>query len=163
MTAPDRVEIVRLQKADHDLLGQVEELFVSLYEELDEFGLNVPLAPAGARIWREGVESTLGRLGHVSLAVTDEGRAVGFVQTALAVVPQHLQGKRVAKMLNVYVTPEARGSGIVRRLVSDSEDWAREKGAESIEVVTQTANKRAAHVYERFGFTAESLQLRKIL
>lgn len=73
---------------------------------------------------------------------------------------------RLAVMNDLYVTPEARGSGAAEALIGACADRAREHGASSLGWQTALDNERAQKVYDRVGGQSErwldySLQLRQ--
>jgi ribosomal protein S18 acetylase RimI-like enzyme len=59
-----------------------------------------------------------------------------------------------ARLIAMYVVPEARGSGIARELVTAVEDWAREEGAPKVLLWVKPDNGRAIALYERCGYRA---------
>jgi len=58
-------------------------------------------------------------------------------------------------IFDVWVTPEHRGEGIGKFLVSWAVDWARSKGYRKIKLEVSDSNPRARHVYEELGFRYE--------
>ncbi|MEQ8968217.1 MAG: GNAT family N-acetyltransferase [Azospirillaceae bacterium] len=56
------------------------------------------------------------------------------------------------ELVKLYVLPEARGTGLARRLVGAVEDHARATGAGRIELWTDTRFTTAHRVYERLGY-----------
>jgi GNAT superfamily N-acetyltransferase len=71
----------------------------------------------------------------------------------------YIEWGRLGEIGDLYVLPEARGSGIARRLVQAAIDWCRARGCGAVEVIT-TPRGEAAHglsnFYSRFGFAAEN-------
>ena len=59
--------------------------------------------------------------------------------------------KRTAIMNDLFVAPEARGSGLAEALIAACRDRAREHGAATLEWQTATDNARAQAVYDRVG------------
>lgn len=45
----------------HPLLDEVERYFCEMYAAMSEQGLNIPLATAGEKLWRAGVERLSGQ------------------------------------------------------------------------------------------------------
>ncbi len=79
--------------------------------------------------------------GHTRLAVSDDGRVVGFA-TVLGDGP-------VRELEDLFVDPDAQRHGIGAELVADAVSRARADGATRLEV---TGNPHAARFYERVGF-----------
>jgi ribosomal protein S18 acetylase RimI-like enzyme len=72
-------------------------------------------------------------------------------------------GGEVCSIDELYVAPEQRGRGYATRLIGDlaagSAPWAREAVALTLEVTP--ANARARRLYERLGFRARNLAMRR--
>lgn len=83
------------------------------------------------------------------IARGDDARALGFA-TIYWSFSTHATD-RIAVMNDLFVVPEARGSGIAEALIGACADEARARGA--AELVWQTAkeNARAQKVYDRLG------------
>jgi dTDP-4-amino-4,6-dideoxy-D-galactose acyltransferase len=59
----------------------------------------------------------------------------------------------------IAVDEKARRTGLGTSLLSEAATWFAGQGAQRVSVVTQGANITALRMYERFGFSVESLQL----
>jgi ribosomal protein S18 acetylase RimI-like enzyme len=60
-----------------------------------------------------------------------------------------------AELEDVFVSPEARGRGVGRRLLTHALARAGERGCRSVGLTTNERNQAALALYERLGFTAE--------
>lgn len=78
------------------------------------------------------------------------GEAVG----TCAMVPHGEKSFELAKMA---VSPAARGRGIGDLLMSAAIDWAREKGADSITILSNTVLAPAISLYRKHGFVTVHL------
>ncbi len=58
---------------------------------------------------------------------------------------------------------EAEGQGVGRVLLEAAEDWAREQKLQMLSLNVFAGNARARHVYERLGYTPETLRYVKPL
>jgi ribosomal protein S18 acetylase RimI-like enzyme len=89
-------------------------------------------------------------------------RVAGYIRAVLRNVPQSLayRPQRVAIITELAVLPEFREHGIGRTLVRTIQDWARENGAETIEVPVFGFNEEAISLYTAAGFAPWLLQLR---
>jgi GNAT superfamily N-acetyltransferase len=111
-----------------------------------EFALEVPPAPHVDH----DPERELGEIreivasGHAFLAEED-GAAVGF---ALA----RRTGPKLARLTDLYVTPEARRGGVAAALVHAVVQAVTEQGVEHLDVEVAAANAGARAVYHRWGF-----------
>ncbi len=80
------------------------------------------------------------------------GRALGFATIYWSW--QTLAAGRIGVMNDLYVRPDARGSGLADALILSCADRAREHGALSLVWETALDNHRAQRVYERIGARA---------
>jgi GNAT superfamily N-acetyltransferase len=65
------------------------------------------------------------------------------------------EGTRIAIMNDLYVAPEARGTGLAERLIALCAERARARGASRLEWETAPDNVRAQTVYDRIGGVRE--------
>ncbi len=66
---------------------------------------------------------------------------------------------RITGVEELFVTPEYRTKGVGKLLMNHSEEWARERGASLVIVVT----RRASSFYTRIGYEESATYFRKIL
>jgi GNAT superfamily N-acetyltransferase len=93
------------------------------------------------------------REGLQLLARDDAGRAVGFA--TLFWTWQTLSAARVGVMNDLYVAPEARGTGVAGALIDACLERCREHGAAELSWQTARDNARAQAVYDRIGATRD--------
>ncbi len=91
----------------------------------------------------------------------ERGDSIVFVADAggFAQVYPSFSSTRLARtwVLNdLFVAPEARGSGTGRALLRAVVEAAREAGAVAVSLATQHENERAQALYESEGFVADS-------
>jgi GNAT superfamily N-acetyltransferase len=92
---------------------------------------------------REGLQLIARRVGG------DDVRAVGFATVYWTW--QTLSAARLGVMNDLFVAPEARGSGLADRLIAACRERAAEHGAGELAWQTAKDNLRAQAVYERVG------------
>jgi GNAT superfamily N-acetyltransferase len=90
--------------------------------------------------WHEGFQL---------IARDDAGQAIGFATVFWTWVTS--SASRVGVMNDLFVHPDARGSGAADELIEECGRLAREHGASSLEWQTAQDNLRAQHVYDRVG------------
>jgi GNAT superfamily N-acetyltransferase len=56
------------------------------------------------------------------------------------------------ELYQLFVSPEARGSGVAVALVADAEAWLAERGVETAWLACAIGNHRAARFYEKSGW-----------
>lgn len=59
---------------------------------------------------------------------------------------------KVPELLSLWVAPEGRGQGLGRQLVERVMRWAREQGAEHLELCVKAENLPAVALYRALGF-----------
>ena len=117
-----------------------------------------------AREWKY-IQSLLGDP-NVALLVTEaQGKVVGFAHVVLLHSPNttlHVP-RRYAVIDNIVVDEGHRRSGIGRALMARAENWAREKGATSVELNVYMFNQQAKGLYEVLGYEGVSVKMSKSL
>ena len=93
------------------------------------------------------------REGLQLLARDNAGRAVGFA--TLYWTWQTLSAARVGVMNDLYVAPEARGTGVAGALIDACVERCREHGATALIWQTARDNTRAQALYDRIGATRD--------
>jgi GNAT superfamily N-acetyltransferase len=88
------------------------------------------------------------------LARSDVGRAIGFATIFWTWSTN--AAARIGTMNDLFVTPEARGSGAAEALIFACVERCRERGAVKLEWQTAPDNLRAQAVYERVGGRRET-------
>lgn len=83
------------------------------------------------------------------------GNVVGFA--AMGWKWSSLRGAKIGYLEDLFVTPQARGSGLAEELIAAVADRARERGAPAVEWLTAPDNHRAQAVYDRVGGEAEPM------
>ncbi len=87
------------------------------------------------------------------LARDDAGAAVGFATVFWTW--STLSASRIGVMNDLFVTPEARGTGAAEALILACRERCRERGATTLAWQTAKDNTRAQSVYERVGAVRE--------
>jgi GNAT superfamily N-acetyltransferase len=89
------------------------------------------------------------REGVQLIARTPDGQAVGFA--TIYWTWQTLNAARLAVMNDLFITKQARGSGLADRLIAACRERAAEHGAGELAWQTAKDNHRAQAVYDRVG------------
>jgi aminoglycoside 6'-N-acetyltransferase I len=95
---------------------------------------------------------------HIVLA-THDGAVAGFALTTTAFV---LESGLVAELQDLYVIPDARGSGVGAALIEESAHWARSQAATQLEVVIAPNGQDVDHLFQYYrsrGFVDEGRRL----
>lgn len=82
-------------------------------------------------------------LGTLTVLVTEAGEK-DFAGSSLS--------SRTADVVGVYVTPTARGSGVIQALLSAAADWTAAQGILHLQLFVHEHNPRAQRAYEKSGF-----------
>lgn len=144
--------IVRAEREHAFILGAL-----TLQADLEYGGTNRPgFIPEFADAWLAEFESM-----PTWVAFSDDGSAVGFVQTSF--VPKLPSLCRPTTgwihVKNVFVTPAARGNGLAEQMLRAMIAWGTTNGIERYQL---TARPTARSLYERLGFTAPDERLMEL-
>ena len=90
-----------------------------------------------------------------------EGVVAGFVFSTTR--RDYFTGKPQAHIEVVTVLHSARGKGMARSLIQAAEDWARERGYSNVTLNVFANNLRASAVYQRLGYSPETVHYIKPL
>jgi len=74
-----------------------------------------------------------------------------------------IRGDRHAYIFLLYVNPAHRQQGIGAALMKQAEDWARERGDRQIGLQVFQQNQPALNLYEKLGYSVQSLWMTKTL
>jgi ribosomal protein S18 acetylase RimI-like enzyme len=85
----------------------------------------------------------------------DAGGLVGFVH--FRQVPHTLTARRGLFVDDIYVKPEGRGGGVGHALLAFAQQYARDNGLSTIELVTKPDNEDAQKLYGDLGARTEWL------
>lgn len=98
---------------------------------------------------------------HGVIARNEAGEAVGIVQWLTH--PSTWSAGPYCYLEDLYVTPEARGTGVARALIDTVVAWARTAGCSQVYWLTQAHNARARALYDKVaddtGFVHYSITL----
>jgi GNAT superfamily N-acetyltransferase len=120
-------------------LGTIVHLHGVLYAR--EHGLDTTFEPYVAKPLSDFVLSGSGRL----WVAEDEGRMLGSIALVDA-------GSRTGQLRWFLVVPEARGTGVGRRLLEEALAYARQRGMAHVYLWSFATLTDALRLYERAGF-----------
>ncbi|PCH70712.1 MAG: GNAT family N-acetyltransferase [Rhodobacteraceae bacterium] len=127
--------------------GLLREYYALMIARVQEMGGDVPTGhePALKEFWDQ-IDEFLPPEGRLFIASDDDGRFIGCGS-----LKQVGGGKGELKRL--FVRPEARGTGLGRRLVDLRIEAAHEMGLSTLLVDTLTANVEMRGLYAKLGFS----------
>jgi GNAT superfamily N-acetyltransferase len=134
------ITIEQLRPAEGDRLRDVR--LRALQDSPDAFGSTYA---AESRLSPEKWEERLKNPDGLWWVATQDGADVGLVHA-------RAEGGRV-HLLSMWVAPEVRGRGVASHLVDQAVTWARDTGAEEVELWAVDRNTAARALYARKGFT----------
>ena len=124
--------------------GLVRENFVAFQARYTKSALDAP-SPRSATLIAADATGT--PLGYIHLESTDDSLSdatAGYVSI-------------------LAVTAEAEGRGVATRLMEEAEGWARAQGYRFLLLDVFASNATARRFYERKGYVADSLRLRRLI
>ena len=150
----------RVRPAEPVDLQEVQELYSMLFARMAE------LDPYACRAGQQAEEFLCGLIqepdSELLLALQQE-EVVGFAALKIMQTPPYacLQPHRYCYIFDLVVQKKRRGKGIGTLLLKEAERWARERGAEYMELGVLEANQGAQRLYARCGYLGAMRTLRK--
>lgn len=138
--------IARVTESDLDELLPLVAAYCAFYEQTEQIP---PAAPEALRALSLALLADPEREGVQLLARDADGGPIGFA--TIYWTWDTLGAARNAVMYDLFVTPDARGSGLADGLIAACRDAAREHGAAALSWTTAPGNARAQAVYDRVG------------
>jgi ribosomal protein S18 acetylase RimI-like enzyme len=150
VSAPPRdVAIRRARRSDLDAIGELWRSLITLHAEFDPaFRVTDEAVPARA------LAQLLDDTKSAAWIAEAEQRVVGFCAVRVVDSPRALAESRRAEITELFVAPGARRSGLGRSLVDAALAWARERGAERVEVRVAARNDTGQSFWRSLGFGA---------
>jgi len=135
--------------ADADVVAPLFDAYRQFYEQ-----------PSDLTLARRFIVERLERAESVVFLAERDGRAVGFVQLYPLFSSTAARPRRLWLLNDLFVAPEARGSGIGRALLARARRLAEETGATGLELATARSNTTAQRLYESVGYRRDDAFLR---
>jgi GNAT superfamily N-acetyltransferase len=143
--SPEAHSIDLVTASDLDDLLQLVRAYCAFYETTPSDAALLQLSRALiADPEREGVQL---------IARDERSKAAGFATVFWSW--DTTEGSRIGIMNDLYVAPEARGSGLAERLIAACAERCKGRGASRLEWQTGPENLRAQAVYDRVGGVRE--------
>ena len=128
-------------------LADRDAVLALLRVQFDEHAIALGDAPLGRALERAIVDPAVCTV----LVATRDDRIVGVAVLSSTWTLEH--GGAAAWLDELYVEPAERGRGIGRQLLAAASTAIADWGAASIDLEVDAAHERAAHLYQREGFT----------
>jgi GNAT superfamily N-acetyltransferase len=97
---------------------------------------------------------------EVLVAVFDD-EIIGSGYSSIRKAKDYLKHEQYAYLGFMYVKPEYRGKGVNRQILDALEKWTIDRGIWEIRLEVYKDNLAAVRAYEKSGFTANILEMRK--
>lgn len=155
--------MISVRRASADRLDELEPLWRALYEHHAEVAGKVPPVRAYPETWRRRraqYEQWLTADEATLLLAERDGRAVGYAMVRQGDGPATWElGERGVTIETLSVLATERGAGVGHALMEAAEEYAREVGAELLDVGLVHTNDGARRFYEREGFRLFYLEM----
>jgi ribosomal protein S18 acetylase RimI-like enzyme len=126
---------------DADLVAPLFDAYRQFYEQ-----------PSDLALARSFIAARLQAGESVVFFAERDGRPVGFVQLYPLFSSTAARPRRLWLLNDLYVAPEARGSGVARALMLRARRLAEETDAVGLELATAQTNVAAQRLYESLGW-----------
>ncbi|WLD95287.1 GNAT family N-acetyltransferase [Alkalihalobacillus sp. AL-G] len=97
--------------------------------------------------------------GHMYTAVEVEGKVLGIAR----IIRGDLSMKRHTGVFRTWLTDDAQGKGIGKKIMEYTLEWAKREGLHKICLTVFSGNPNAQKLYERYGFVVEGTQKDQLL
>jgi ribosomal protein S18 acetylase RimI-like enzyme len=148
--------VISVLRPSAERLDELEPLWRALYEHHAELARGISPVRPYPETWRRRratYERWLSADEAVLLLAERDGRAVGYAMVRVGEGPTTWAlGERSVTIETLSVLPDERGGGVGHALMNAVEEYAREVGAELLDVGVAHTNDRARRFYEREGF-----------
>ncbi len=145
--------MITIRKANENDLDAVSILHQALYETLIgdyAYDFEYDAAEAAAAL----ATQLKSRFYGFYLAEAD-GIVIGFVQSSVCKLERGIRyhgEKTIGRIDNIYVRPEARGTGAARELMEAAKGWMRSQELSAAESYIVTGNVQSLRFHEKEGF-----------
>ncbi|MBO6503293.1 MAG: GNAT family N-acetyltransferase [Kordiimonadaceae bacterium] len=109
----------------------------------------------GVVVERDGIDADLNRYASVLTGIGGQGLVVENAGKLMALVSGAPIAENKYQLKKLYLHNSLRGSGIATELVAEVVSWARNHGASTLELWSDTRFERAHRFYEREGFVRQ--------
>jgi ribosomal protein S18 acetylase RimI-like enzyme len=149
-------------EVDYEALERLFEIVDALHRDGLPHVFRAAQGPARSRAYLE--ELTAGEESAILIAEGDDG-LVGFINVQMRESPDAriMVARRYAVVDALAVEEAARRRGVGRRLMCAAEDWARQRGAGTLELTVWEFNAAAIAFYEAMGYVTARRRLWKTL
>ena len=140
--AASAIHIRSIQKADNQAMAAI------IRRTLEEFGANRP-----GTVYFDEVTDHLYELfsqtpGSFYLVAEQAGNIIG----GAGIFPTNGLPPATCELVKMYLSPDARGLGLGRKMIEECIAWAKKEGYTQVYLETMPELKKAVSVYEKFGF-----------
>jgi len=133
---------MEIVKANLENLSDVARLF-DLYRQFYDCQADYSLATRFIKERMENSESDI-------FIASDGDSARGFVQLYPSFCS--VQAVKIYILYDLYVEKDYRNSGLGKTLMNRATQWAQEKNAARLDLLTANTNKIGQHLYEKLGY-----------
>jgi ribosomal protein S18 acetylase RimI-like enzyme len=148
-TVEDATEVIRLFGALHAHNASLDACF--------------ELAEGWPDLVHTYLEQSLRSEESIWLVAAGQEHLAGFVLVEVHADSPLYRHRHWAEIVGLYVEPEARGSGVARRLMERAYVWAAARGLPRVQLYVSTPNIAAQSFYRREGFEATQFIMRRML
>ncbi len=161
MTSASAIEVRQATPADLDVVVELRLALLRAHAGNAVYGRLRPDAPVRARtLFGEQLASP-----HevTWLAIAADGAVVGILRCMEGRGSPLLDPPRYGYVASVFVVPEARRSGVLRRLMDAAVAWSRARGLDELRLHAAADNVDGVAAWEAMGFAvAEHLFVRRL-
>lgn len=101
---------------------------------------------------------------HIRVVVAElDGELIGSGYARIEESKPYLTHDRHSYMGFMFTVPEHRGKGVNQKIIESLEQWSRAQGVTEMRLEVYVENSSAIRAYEKIGYSASILKMRKSL
>lgn len=158
---PDSFYIKEITDRQDPAIDMVSDLFLEMYDYMNQHGLMIDLADEGQLKWIHSVTKSLGRFGVLLLCYSGD-EVTGFAHGSISLTPDYLGNRKVGVITHIHIRDAYRGQGAGEALVKSLEQWFAVNDVHSVELKVLAENHPAIGFWKKLGYYAELHQYRKM-
>lgn len=151
-----------IRKAKKQDIEEITSMLLELNKSHDKFNRAFFKRKKNARgIFKKFAKKAVTKRDWLALVATENGKYLGYCISHKDRVPPVYKCQNQMAVSDIYVRKKYRGKGIGKILLQEVQKWAKKKGARFLTLSMDTKNRKAASLYEKFGFSKSRYTMHK--
>lgn len=158
---------MKIRKAKIKDIPKITKLWKNLMDlHTEKFGYDhemFRLRKNNVALYRKFIKKCIRAKNTLVLVVEADNKIVGYINTTIKSLPQIYVHNKEAYVLGLFISQEYRKKGLGKKLLEETEKWAKRKGVFAISLRVVTENKPAFQAYKKLGFFEHHYAISKVI